>query len=278
MKAVLEKLDLDEGSSFLYRNFALPSFDAAFHFHPEFELTHIRKGEGQRYVGAQVEDFYNDDLVFLGSNLPHCWISKTLPKGEKVEATVVQFRGDFLGERFLELPEMLWLNDLFQKSKAGLKILGETKSRVLGSLFEMSKVNDYQRLVLFLGILGTLSESTELELMDASFSNVQHSGTETARFQKVFAYLIEHYREEITLQEISEVAHLSPTSFCRYFKAVTGKTFLEIVNAYRIQHACQLLRKNQLSVSQIAFESGFNDVPYFNKLFKKMKGVSPMKF
>ena len=75
MKAVLEKLDPDAKSSFLYRNFKLPTFDAAFHFHPEFELTHIRKGEGQRYVGAQVEDFYDDDLIFLGSNLPHCWIS-----------------------------------------------------------------------------------------------------------------------------------------------------------------------------------------------------------
>lgn len=278
MKAVLEKLDLDARNSFLYRNFALPAFEAAFHFHPEFELTHIRKGEGQRYVGAQVEDFYDDDLVFLGSNLPHCWISKPLAEGEKVEAAVVQFRGDFLGERFLELPEMLVVNHFLQKSRAGLKILGETKIKVLESLVELPNANEYQRLLILLNILGMLSESTEVEVMDSSFSNVHHSGTETARFQKVFAYLIQHYREEIALHTIAEVAHLSPTSFCRYFKTITGKTFVEVVNSYRIQFACQLLRKKELTVSQIAFESGFNDVPYFNKLFKKLKGVSPLGY
>lgn len=278
MKAVLEKLDLDAKNSFLYRNFTLTAFDAAFHFHPEFEITHIRRGEGQRYVGTQVEDFYNDDLIFLGSNLPHCWISKPHPEGEKVEATVVQFKGDFLGERFLELPEMHLLNNFLQKSSTGLKILGETKFKVLATLEELSKVNDYQRLMFLLNILGFLAESNELEVIDSSFFNVHHSGTETARFQKVFAYLIDHYREEIALHSIAEVAHLSPTSFCRYFKTITGKTFVEVVNSYRIQYACQLLRNKELTVSQIAFESGFNDIPYFNKIFKKMKGVSPSKY
>jgi AraC-like DNA-binding protein len=278
MKAVLERLDLDERSSFLFRNLELPSFDAAFHFHPEYELTHIRKGEGQRYVGTQVEDFYDDDLIFLGSNLPHCWISKPLPEGERVEATVLQFKGDFLGERFLELPEMRAVNNFLQKSRVGMKVLGETKTKVLQRLEKLTGLDHYQRLIYLLDILGLLSESTELEVVDSSFSSIHHSGTETVRFQKVFAFLIEHYREEISLQKISEVAHLSPTSFCRYFKNITGKTFVEVVNSYRIQYACQLLRKKELTVSQIAYESGFSDVPYFNKIFKKMKGVSPTQY
>lgn len=278
MKAVFEKIEQGLTSSFLYRSIKLPAFEAAFHFHPEFELTHIKKGEGQRYVGSQVEDFEKDDLILLGSNLPHCWISKPLANDGLVEATVIQFKADFLGNDFLNLPEMKRVSNLLSKSKTGLKIVGNTQKVVLEEINKMPQLREYQRLVVLLGVLGILSESQELESIDISFSNIKHSGNETIRFQKVFSYLIENYRDEITLQKISEVAHLSPTSFCRYFKAVTGKTFLEIVNAYRIQHACQLLRKNELSVSQIAFESGFNDVPYFNKLFKKMKGVSPMKF
>lgn len=278
MKAVFEKIEQGLSSSFLYRSFKLPAFDAAFHFHPEFELTHIKIGEGQRYVGSQVEDFEMDDLILLGSNLPHCWISKPLAHDELVEASVIQFQADFLGNDFLNLPEMKRVSNLLSKAKTGLKIVGNTQKVVLEEINRMPQLKEYQRLVVLLGILGIISESQELQPIDISFSNIKHSGNETMRFQKVFSYLIENYRDDITLQKISEVAHLSPTSFCRYFKAVTGKTFLEIVNAYRIQHACQLLRKNELSVSQIAFESGFNDVSYFNKLFKKMKGVNPMKF
>ena len=278
MKAVLEKLDQNITSSFLFRKFELSAFDAPFHFHPEFELTHIKKGEGQRYVGTQVEDFEADDLVFLGSNLPHCWISKPVSENQTVEATVVQFKRDFLGEDFLELPEMQKIKDLFTGSNAGLKISGKGKIEILTEMVYLEQNNEYLKLLSLLKILGILASSEELVPIDRSFSGLKHSNNETIRFQRVFAYLIEHYREEITLNKIAEVAHLSPTSFCRYFKAVTGKTFLEIINEYRIQYACQLLKKNELSVSQIAFESGFNDVPYFNKLFKKMKGVSPMKF
>lgn len=278
VKAVLEKLDQDITSSFLFRKFELSAFDAPFHFHPEFELTHIKKGEGQRYVGTQVEDFEADDLVFLGSNLPHCWISKPVPENQTVEATVVQFKRDFLGEGFLELPEMQKIKDLFTVSNAGLKISGKGKIEILTEMELLEEKDEYQKLLSLMKILGILASSNELVPIDRSFSSLKHSNNETIRFQRVFAYLIEHYREEITLKKIAEVAHLSPTSFCRYFKTITGKTFLEIINEYRIQYACQLLKKNELSVSQIAFESGFNDVPYFNKLFKKMKGVSPLGY
>ena len=278
VKAVLEKLDQHISSSFLFRKFELSVFDAPFHFHPEFELTHIKKGEGQRYVGTQVEDFEADDLIFLGSNLPHCWISKPVPESQTVEATVVQFKRDFLGEFFLELPEMQKIKDLFTASNAGLKISGNGRIEILNEMEHLEEKDDYQKLLSLLKILGILANSNDLLPIDRSFSSIKHSNNETIRFQRVFAYLIEHYREEISLQKIAEIAHLSPTSFCRYFKSITGKTFLEIVNEYRIQYACQLLKKNEMPVSQIAFESGFNDVPYFNKLFKKIKGVSPLGY
>jgi AraC-like DNA-binding protein len=278
LKAVFEKLDPNIESSFLFRKFELPAFDAPFHFHPEFELTHIKKGEGQRYVGIQVADFEADDLIFLGPNLPHCWVSKPVPENETVKATVVQFKRDFLGVDFMELPEMQKIKHLFRASKAGLKISCNTKTDIIAEMELLDEKDDYQKLTALLKILGILANTNDWELIDFSFSDIKHTNNETIRFQRVFAYLIEHYREEITLQKIAEIAHLSPTSFCRYFKTISGKTFLEIVNEYRIQYACQLLKKNELSVSQIAFESGFNDVPYFNKLFKKMKGVSPLGF
>ena len=278
MKAIFEKIELDTKSSFHYRSFDVPVFESSFHFHPEYELTYIRSGEGQRYVGASVADFESEDLILLGSNLPHCWISKCRPGGELVSATVVQFQPDFMGQDFLNLPETINIKALLENSKSGLRVMGTTRLKVLAEMDRMSTENSYDRLLSLLKILGFLAESADVQLIDMSFSNLKTSNSETLRFQNVFGYLIEHYREEISLQKIAEVANLSPTSFCRYFKSVTNKTFSEIVNAYRIQYACHLLRKDNLTISQIAFESGFNDVPYFNKLFKKLKGVNPSAF
>lgn len=278
MKAVLERINQTQSSSFLYKNISLPEFDAPFHFHPEFELTWIQKGEGQRYVGSQMDDFSKDDLVLLGSNLPHCWVSKPLAENENVSAVVIQFRIDFLGEYFLELPEMKKINQLLLVSKGGLKVPESVRTSIMGLITQMEFQNEFQRLLSLLMILGILADATDLKEIDQDFLSSHHTDNENLRLQRVFSYLIEHYKEDISLQRIADVAHLSPTSFCRYFKGITGKTFLDVVNEYRIQNACQLLKKKQLSVSQIAFESGFNDVPYFNKLFKRLKGVNPTAF
>ena len=278
MKAIFEKIELDAMSSFHYRSFEVPAFDSTFHFHPEYELTYIRNGEGQRYVGASVEDFESDDLILLGSNLPHCWDSKLSPENEMAAATVIQFQSDFMGQGFFDLPETNNLKVLLESSKSGLKILGETKLKVLAEIERMAQQSSYNRLVSLLTILGFMTDYKDIHFIDTSFSSLKSSNGETIRFQNVFSYLIDHYREEISLQQIAEVAHLSPTSFCRYFRSVTGKTFSEIVNAYRIQYACHLLKKEELTISQIAFESGFKDIPYFNKLFKKLKGVIPSAF
>lgn len=278
MKAVLERINQTQNSSFLYKAIELPAFDALFHFHPEYELTWIQKGEGQRYVGSQMDNYSEDDLVLLGSNLPHCWISKPLAENEKVSAVVIQFKMDFLGEYFFDLPEMKRIKQLLLVSKAGIRVPKYVVGLIKEEIDRMQFLNEFQRLTSLLNILGTLSEASDLEEIDGGFSAIYHSENENLRLQRVFAYLIEHFKEDISLHEIAKVAHLSPTSFCRYFKSNTGKTFLEVINEYRIQNACQLLKRKQLSVSQIAFESGFNDISYFNKLFKKVKGVNPLAF
>jgi len=98
------------------------------------------------------------------------------------------------------------------------------------------------------------------------------------RFLLVFDYTIKHFREDISLEEVAEIAILSPTSFCRYFKQTTGKTLFQVILEYRLESAAQLLHISPKRINEIAFESGFEDMPYFNRSFKKWKGISPKQF
>lgn len=274
MKAILEKIAKEESTSFVVRQFEVPTFDAPFHFHPEYELTLILQGEGQRYIGKQVHDFFEGDLVFLGSNLPHCWINRQIGD-ELVSAIVIQFDTVFLGNSFMDLAEMKDIKRFLQQSKSGIEVLGKTKERLTSQIKQLVEKPPLQRLVGLIEILHELSQTADFSVIDFSFLEHQYSQTETTRFQQVFSYLIENFKENITLEEIADIAHLSPTSFCRYFKSITQKTFVEVLLEYRLQYACQLLTKTQLPIQQIAFESGFGDVPYFNKQFKKYKKTTP---
>lgn len=275
MKAVFEQLNTEESSSFILRQFDVLRFDAPFHFHPEYELTLILKGEGQRYVGQQVSEFFVGDLVFLGANLPHCWVNQPI---ENVSAIVIQFGELFLGKGIVDLPEMQKVKVFLEKSKSGFEIIGKTREILTEKIVALLQKTALQKIAGLLEIFDILSNSTEITTIDDFFFEHQYNQSETARFQKVFSYLIENFKEEITLEQIANIADLSPTSFCRYFKNITNKTFVEVLIEFRLQYACQLLNKTDLPIQQIAFESGFGDVPYFNKLFKKHKKLTPREW
>lgn len=277
MKAVFEQLNTEQSSSFILRQFDVPKFDAPFHFHPEYELTLILKGEGQRYVGQQVNEFFEGDLVFLGANLPHCWVNQSL-ENENASAIVIQFGELFLGKGITDLPEMKKVQAFLEKSKSGFEIVGQTKEILTEKIVTLQQKTPLHKIAGLLEIFDILGNSTEIVTIDDFFFEHQYNQSETARFQKVFSYLIENFKDEITLEQIANIADLSPTSFCRYFKNITKKTFVEVLIEFRLQYACQLLNKTDLPIQQVAFESGFGDVPYFNKLFRKYKNTTPREW
>lgn len=277
MKAVFEQLNTEQSSSFILRQFDVPKFEAPFHFHPEYELTLILKGEGQRYIGQQVHEFIAGDLVFLGANLPHCWVNQPV-ENDDVSAIVIQFGDLFLGNGLDDLPEMQKVKNFLQKSKSGFEIVGKTKVYLAEKLIGLQHNSPLQKIAGLLEILDILSQTTDINTIDDFFFEHRYNQSETARFQKIFSYLIENFKENIKLEQIANIADLSPTSFCRYFKNITKKTFVEVLVEFRLQFACQLLNKTDLPIQQVAFESGFGDVPYFNKLFKKHKNATPKKW
>lgn len=276
MKATYEQLSDKMGSSFLYRSFSLPQFDAPYHFHPELELTFIEQSAGKRFVGRQVAPFEAGDLVLLGENVPHCWLNTE--GGDYAKSIVIQFKADFVGQSFLDIPEMTAINHLFKKAQSGILIKGKTRDTVAEKMFFNADQHPFKNLLQLFDILHTIAISNEIELIDPQFSTTALSPVDTERFQKVYAYIIMHYTQDIDLETIAAVAHLTPTAFCRYFKKMTRKTLVDVITEFRIKHACQLLSSTEKSVSDICFDSGFGNISYFNKQFKNALGHSPLAY
>ncbi len=280
MKAEFESIDHQNASSFIVRQFEEEYFLAPFHFHPEIELTYIIKGKGKRYVGNGVEDYLEEDLVLIGENLPHCWKSEiTNPSEINVISIVLQFKKDFLGEHFLKLPEMKLIDKLLMLSKKGVNFKGQISREVAGLMFEINEEqNAVKRILIFLSILDKLANTKEFTLLETQNIYESISLVERQKINTVRAYMVDHFKKHINIEDTASLINMSPFAFCKYFKKITRKTFMETVIDYRIDHAVNQLLKTERSVTEIAFESGFNDLSNFYKTFKKKKKCSPLSY
>jgi len=278
MKPRFEQINSKQESSITLLQLNQPEFSLKYHFHPQYELTWIQRSSGKRYVGRNVTGYAEGDLVLVGPDTPHCWLSENDISDNSAQAVVIQFSNDFAGELLWEIPEMNEIKALLQKAKAGLQITGITRQQVIEKLTACITKKGFYLFVGLLEILHIIAVSEENQLIDPEFATTNNSFSESERFQKVYQFLIENYLNEIKLESVAGIAHLSPTSFCRFFKLVTHKTLMEVITDFRIHHACSLLSSTDKPVSEICFESGFGNISYFNKKFKAITGHHPMAY
>jgi AraC-like DNA-binding protein len=280
IKASYEVLQPTSGHSFLVRKFGKTAFDAPYHFHEEYELTYILNGRGKRYVGSNMEDFASGDLVLLGANLPHCWKLETdLADCQEASAIVIQFSANFLGNDFFSKIELLGIKKLLQKSGNGMRFNAGTRKAVNSSLKQLTEEkSNFKMLIGLLEILQRLAVSNEYALLDQQRSVAEQSRADQERINPVFAYLVENFRGQVSLDEASGIAHMTPNAFCKYFKKITRKTFMETVIEYRLNYATQQLVQTDKPISEISFDSGFGDVSHFYKMFKNKMHQSPLNY
>ncbi len=276
MKPSLESVSSSGMHSFLVRQFEEKSFRAPYHFHPELELTFILKGSGKRYVGANMSDFYPGDFVLLGSNLPHCWKTESSRTKDKSSSVVIQFQKDFLGADFFEKPEMSRVLHLLQKSDSGIQFTNNTTLYQNKMQELLQEPNSCKKVILLLDLLHQLSVSKKYILLQKQKTHTTLSATEQQRLHTVMVYIVEHFTDTISLTKAASLANMTPAAFCKYFKRITRKTFIEAVTDYRVDYASQQLIHTNHSISQISFDSGFNDLSHFHKTFKTRLQLSPL--
>jgi AraC-like DNA-binding protein len=277
-KPAFEAIAPDFGHSFTYQKFDENKLNtnAVWHYHPEIELVYINGGSGKRQIGSHISYYADGDLILVGPNLPHCGFTDSFT-GNKTE-TVVQMKQDFLGNDFFDIPEMKKIQTIFDVCRGGIAFYGKTKKKIGEKIEILEYQTDFQRLLSILNILNELGNSSEFKILNGEGFSMETSIKDNDRINLVFNFVKTNFKEEITLGEIADMVSMTIPSFCRYFKNITKKTFVQFVNEYRLVHASKLLAEKPMSITDVCFESGFNNFSHFNKSFKNFTGQNPSEY
>ena len=277
-----EKLPRESEFSINFLEVEVPCLDVPWHYHPETEIIFIEKSTGSRFVGDHSEPFDEGDVGLIGANLPHVWKSDSRYQqntpGLKAKVYVVHFRDEIFKGPLSVLPEMQGINQLLHEAQFGIKFLGVAREGIAVLMKEIIKAKGIDKMLKLTNLLDFMARTNEKQLLASSGYSKIRKSVDFDRFDKAHRYMIDNFQQNISLDEVSNIVGMTPTSFCRYFKKHTKKSFHTILNEIRVGHACKLLLENKLNISGVCYECGFNNVSNFNEQFKKIKGISPSRF
>lgn len=258
------------------------NFYNQWHFHPEIELIYIHKGRGTRFIGNDVHRFEPGEIFLLGSNLAHMWRCDPEYFAEnsrqKAEVTVLYFHHDFLGDKFFYTPELKGIDALLEKAKQGIEITGVIKPQVRELMNKLLDTKGLERLIVLLTILEKIANAKEKRYINSIYQPLKIEKVEIDRLNRIFQHTSNHFQRTITLTEIAAVANLSAKAFCRYFKSKTNKTYYNFLLEIKVAHACNLLLEKDITIYEVCYDSGFNNLSNFNRYFKKIMNKTPMEF
>lgn len=281
MRQAIRKLPIPNSKSYRMLNLIEPYFDPYWHFHQEYQLVVVMKSSGTRFIGDDIKHFEAGDMVLTGSNLPHVWRNDEeyfQNLGLKTHCIVIYFSADFMGDGFLSKDEMAAISELLDRADRGLEVIGDTRDIIREMMKAMLDQEGFDGVLSLLQILNILSTSNQLRFINKKGYLNTVSDSDSKRMSAIHSYILNNYKSAIRLENVASLANLSPTSFSRYFKAHTNKTFSDFVAELRISLACKLLHKNDLSIIQIAHECGYRTLSNFNKKFKEIAGTNPLKY
>lgn len=251
----------------------------SFRKHSNFEIAFIENCAGKRLIGASSEIFQGSDLVLMAGNIPHCWqYEEESVDEQEARVIVVHFLPDLFGRLFWEIPEAKSIAKLFENAKRGIVFYGEIKHKVRRLLQQMLAEKEMERVITLLQLMDLLSKSSTYRILNEVYVDNTQGNAESGKMACVHRYLLDNFGRQVTLEEVAAIIPMTPTSFCRYFKQKTGKTFSRFLKEIRINYAARLLLGGDCSVSEARYRSGYNNISNFNKHFKQIKGVAPKLF
>ena len=258
------------------------NFNFPIHIHPECELNFIENAKGaQRIVGDSIEEIDEEELVLVTNpHLEHAW-KDYRNVSKNIHEITIQFHPDLLTDTFLNKNQMISIRQLFRHAERGVAFSRESIAKVRPLLKTLTCENDsFYSLIKLLIILHELSIDKGMrELSTGQFAaNVMHQHSSDESLGRVMDYLSRHYSEVIRLSEVAEMVNMSESSFCRFFKQHTSKSFIDFLTDIRLGAASRALIDSSLSIAEIGYDCGFNNLSNFNRIFKKKKGVTPSEF
>jgi YesN/AraC family two-component response regulator len=276
-KFLREITPLTKGDSFLVFDRVKDNFDFPIHYHPEFELNFIKNAKGvRRVIGDHMEEIDDVELVLVGPNLYHGW-EMNVCKSKKIHEITIQFHNDLFDEALLSRRIMQSIREMFNRSIHGIlfskKVVLELEERIC----KLSKTDGIDYFLEIISLLHDLANSRNQRLLSTYTVDVDKFEDDD-KMKLVYEFVQKNFSEKITLEDVSEVATMSAVSFNRFIKKRTGKTFVNYLNDIRVGYASRWLVEKDLSVSEVAFKSGFNNIANFNRIFKSVKKTTPSQY
>ena len=276
-----EQVGLQGGSPLKVKYCDYKHFTYPLHQHSELELIYIMESTGKCHIGNKVDDFAPGDLMLVGSFLPHMHKSSIEYYEDndlRVKAIIIQFSLDFASSELFAYPEMKRINDMVKLSSNGISFSVAKEGEIIAKLTSLLHLKGTEKLLAFLEFLHLLSRCKEFRTFDAALTENNTLLHTDDRMVAVMGYLNRNYTEKISVTEVSKLACMNKTSFCRFFKEKTGKTLINYVNELRVAYACKLLLDGTTSVAQASFQSGFNNLSGFNRVFRSLINQTPTEY
>ena len=282
MKVLPFKVPKTQNESFQSQIEDLPHFYGELHSHPEIQITYIKEGSGTLVAGDYISTFEPGKIYILGSNQPHVFRNtpEYFVEGSKLRVFGISIfiNKDLFGKSFPGLPEISQLYDFFHRTERGMVLNSSVSHDVLPLILSFIDSQGFSKMTALFNLLDKLISTEGYAFLSSVATKKQFNSKDGERLNAIIQFTLAEYTRRINLEEVAEMASLTPHSFCRYFKMHTRKSYFSFLNEVRIGNARLLLQKNEQGIAQVAYSCGFNNLSNFNRIFKHLTGDTPKDF
>lgn len=255
------------------------TFNFPLHFHEEYELNLIINAPGaKRIVGDNVEVIDEIELVLVGPNLSHVWLTHNC-KSDAITEVTIQWHKDLFDDKFLKRNQLSFIKKMLERSARGILFPKETAQLLAPRLLAINELQGFDSVLELMSILHTLSTSRSMRILsDVVLNNDQILNFNSRRIDKAFEFMNNNFQKPVTLKDLAKLVNMTDVSFSRFIKKRTGNTFIDTMNEIRLGNATRMLIETTHSIAEISYDCGFNNISNFNRIFKKKKHCTPKEF
>ncbi len=277
MELIFEQIQVPHKHSFITRSMDLAPHSTKIHSHKNYELNLITSGSGKRLVGNNIAPFKEGDLVLMGPHLPHCWDILDCAEDKSPSCIVIHFYENIISSDFFNIPELNCIENLLKESARGIAFSGQGVEEVSEKMALLSQLRGLESYIVLLQVFKIL-----LDIKDREFLSVtpysESFKKDFDRINVVYQYVLQNIKKGVRQEEAASLLHMASGSFCRYFRKKTNTTFMQYVKNVRINLAARMLAESDMRISQICYESGYNNIANFNHHFKSILGITPTEY
>ena len=275
-KVMREITPLTQADCFTIFSRKKTAFDFPLHFHDEIELNFIQNAKGaKRLIGDHIDEIGDIELVLVGPNLQHAWFGTDF-HGKIITEVTIQFHPDFFDEKFLKKNQLAFIRTLLEKSARGILFSTDAAMHLAPRIIGLRKKQGFDSVLELMSIIHDLSISRDYRILsDSTFNTAEKNQYNSRRIEKVMNFTHQNFHRSISLAEVAKITNMTETAFSRFFKLRTGMTFIDSLTEIRLGHASRMLIETTQTISEIAYDCGFNNISNFNRIFKKKKHCTP---